>query len=209
MTVTDNRSDSDANGSGAGGGVYSESSAAFSFQNSLLVFNYDTNMTLSFVNGDCSGTLTSNGHNVVVSLFKSCAINGTYSQDDPFLFAELGDNGGPTLTHEFAGGGSAVDHGDPLGCTDDLAVILTTDQRGVHRPIGAACDIGAVELEPKGDANGDGHVDVGDVFYLINYLFAGGPRPLGRANVNGDQAIGVGDVFYLINHLFAGGAQPL
>jgi Carbohydrate binding domain len=29
----------------------------------------------------------------------------------------------------------------------------------------------------RGDANGDGTVDVADVFYLINYLFAGGPEP--------------------------------
>jgi len=28
-----------------------------------------------------------------------------------------------------------------------------------------------------GDANGDGNVDVSDVFYLINYLFAGGQAP--------------------------------
>jgi hypothetical protein len=30
----------------------------------------------------------------------------------------------------------------------------------------------------KGDASGDGAVDVSDVFYLINFLFAGGPAPL-------------------------------
>jgi hypothetical protein len=28
-----------------------------------------------------------------------------------------------------------------------------------------------------GDADGDGDVDIGDVFYLINFLFAGGPAP--------------------------------
>jgi Carbohydrate binding domain len=30
----------------------------------------------------------------------------------------------------------------------------------------------------RGDANGDGNVDVADVFYMINYLFASGPPPL-------------------------------
>jgi hypothetical protein len=29
-----------------------------------------------------------------------------------------------------------------------------------------------------GDVNGDGQVNVADVFYLINYLFAGGPAPV-------------------------------
>jgi hypothetical protein len=32
-------------------------------------------------------------------------------------------------------------------------------------------------LDVPGDVNGDGVVDVSDVFYLINYLFAGGPAP--------------------------------
>jgi hypothetical protein len=30
----------------------------------------------------------------------------------------------------------------------------------------------------RGDANGDGNVDVADVFYLINFLFAGAPPPV-------------------------------
>jgi hypothetical protein len=82
------------------------------------------------------------------------------------------------------------------------------DQRGVKRPIGSSCDLGATELEPVGDVNGDGVVNVADVFYLVNYLFAGGPIPLGRANVNGGASIDVADVFYLINYLFAGGPAP-
>jgi photosystem II stability/assembly factor-like uncharacterized protein len=64
-------------------------------------------------------------------------------------------------------------------------------------------------LSPRGDVNGDGIVDVLDVFYLINRLFASGPAPLGPANVNGDQALDVLDVFYLINFLFAGGPVPV
>ncbi len=57
--------------------------------------------------------------------------------------------------------------------------------------------------------DGNGVVDVGDVFYLINYLFAGGPAPACHADVNADGHVDVNDVFYLINYLFAGGAPPL
>jgi Bacterial Ig-like domain (group 3)/Dockerin type I domain len=60
----------------------------------------------------------------------------------------------------------------------------------------------------SGDANGDGSVTVGDVFYLINSLFAGGPAPIGPGDANGDGSLTVGDVFYLINYLFAGGPAP-
>jgi virginiamycin B lyase len=41
----------------------------------------------------------------------------------------------------------------------------------------AAQKVGHVELHVPGDTNGDGSVDVADVFALINYLFAGGPAP--------------------------------
>jgi virginiamycin B lyase len=37
--------------------------------------------------------------------------------------------------------------------------------------------LGRVVVFIQGDADGDGDVDVNDVFYLINFLFAGGPVP--------------------------------
>jgi len=60
-----------------------------------------------------------------------------------------------------------------------------------------------------GDANLDETVDIADVFYLINYLFAGGPPPFGPVDVDSTDAVDVADVFYLINFLFAGGPAPL
>jgi virginiamycin B lyase len=38
--------------------------------------------------------------------------------------------------------------------------------------------IGRIQLRPQGDADGNGIVDVSDVFWLINFLFAGGPAPV-------------------------------
>jgi hypothetical protein len=60
-----------------------------------------------------------------------------------------------------------------------------------------------------GDADGNGTVDVADAFYLINYLYAGGPPPRGCANGDGSSAVDIADVFYLINYLFAGGPPPV
>ena len=42
----------------------------------------------------------------------------------------------------------------------------------------AADKIGRLQLRPQGDADGNGAVDVADVFWLINFLFAGGPVPV-------------------------------
>jgi uncharacterized delta-60 repeat protein len=62
----------------------------------------------------------------------------------------------------------------------------------------------------RGDANGDGMINIVDVVYLINFLFIEGPPPnpfaAGDANCNG--YIAVADVVYLINYLFIGGPPP-
>ncbi|HKC24553.1 MAG TPA: dockerin type I domain-containing protein, partial [Thermoanaerobaculia bacterium] len=60
----------------------------------------------------------------------------------------------------------------------------------------------------KGDANGDGKVDVNDVFALVNYLYSHGSAPVGSGDVNGDGKTDVADVFYLVNYLFGGGPAP-
>lgn len=51
----------------------------------------------------------------------------------------LADNGGPTLTQAPLPGSAAIDMAGSTGCP-------ATDQRGISRPQGAACDAGAVEV---------------------------------------------------------------
>lgn len=60
-----------------------------------------------------------------------------------------------------------------------------------------------------GDVNGDHQVDVGDITYLSNYLYAQGPPPISlwAADVNGDGSVDSGDLVYLANYLFAGGPE--
>jgi 6-phosphogluconolactonase (cycloisomerase 2 family) len=62
----------------------------------------------------------------------------------------------------------------------------------------------------RGDCTGDKVVDVGDVVFLINYLFKSGqsPVPLAVGDVNCDGVDDVGDVVYLINYLFRNGPAP-
>ena len=62
----------------------------------------------------------------------------------------------------------------------------------------------------RGDANYDGTTDVGDVVYLINYLYKGGPspKPTLAGDVNIDEVVDVGDVVYLINYLYKNGPSP-
>jgi hypothetical protein len=53
----------------------------------------------------------------------------------------LADNGGPTLTHALLAGSAAIDAANTTVCP-------ATDQRGVARPQGAGCDVGAFEFVP-------------------------------------------------------------
>lgn len=55
-----------------------------------------------------------------------------------------------------------------------------------------------------GDANGDSVVNLGDLVFLISYLYKSGsaPDPLSSGDPNGDCVIEMGDVVYLINYLY-------
>ncbi|MFH1336744.1 MAG: dockerin type I domain-containing protein [Candidatus Zixiibacteriota bacterium] len=74
----------------------------------------------------------------------------------------------------------------------------------------------AIQISPwdyRGDVNipgGDGVVDVGDVVFLINYLFKSGsaPNPLSEGDVSCDGVVDIGDVVTLINYLFKNGNVP-
>lgn len=81
------------------------------------------------------GTIGTNSNNLVGDDTCSPDYSG-----DPML-GPLADNGGPVQTQALLPGSPAIDV-IPVGeCT------VSTDQRGRSRPLGAACDIGAFELQ--------------------------------------------------------------
>lgn len=61
-----------------------------------------------------------------------------------------------------------------------------------------------------GDANDDSLVNVGDVVFLVNYLYRSGPDlcVMGAADPNADCRVDVGDIVYLINFLYREGSPP-
>jgi CSLREA domain-containing protein len=69
---------------------------------------------------------------------------GDLNNTNPHL-GPLQDNGGPTQTHAPLQGSPAID-AIPFG-TNGCGTTLTTDQRGVTRPIHGKCDIGAYEAD--------------------------------------------------------------
>ena len=98
---------------------------------------------------------------------------------------------------------------------DDYISVEVMDVRGGH-----SFTVGWPELhDPEytcifGDVTDNGIADIGDVTFLLNYLYKSGtpawapiPPPQERADVNCDAEISIGDVVHLLNFLFRLG-QP-
>ena len=136
-TITDNT----AGGSG-GGGISNNST--LNFKNTIIAGNNTTT-----TGPDCSGgPMTSEQHNLVQDV-TGCTIvgdlTGNITGQDPLL-GVLADNGGPTQTHALTSGSPAIDTGHPATPGTGGNACEANDQRGITRPQGSACDIGAFEL---------------------------------------------------------------
>jgi CSLREA domain-containing protein len=154
VTIASNTANADASGSGVGAGI-ANASGTVNFQNTILARNFNVIVVgghPSLTDGECSGTINSQGYNIMYDIPPECTVNGGgVTIADPVL-GDLADNGGPTKTRAVLQGSPTIDAGNPGGCTDNLGAILTTDQRGAPRPIdgngdnSAICDIGAFEF---------------------------------------------------------------
>lgn len=110
----------------------------------LEVFTYSLSITNSILanntNTDCriqnGATVITNQSNLIES---NSGCGTPASTADPLLGA-LADNGGLTQTMTLLSGSPAIDAGNNATCE-------STDQRGVSRPQGASCDIGAYEYK--------------------------------------------------------------
>jgi len=92
---------------------------------------------------DCRGQITSEGNNLIgdsSGCSLASAVGDLINYD-----AKIGSLTGLSGYHPLLSGSPAINAGDPTGCKDSGGNVLTVDQRGVARPQGAACDIGAYE----------------------------------------------------------------
>ncbi len=61
-----------------------------------------------------------------------------------------------------------------------------------------------------GRIGGDGLTDLGNVLYLVNWIFAGGPSPLDDSygDIDCSGTANVSDAVYLVKYIFEGGPAP-
>ncbi len=74
----------------------------------------------------------------------------------------------------------------------------------------AAFTVADPDLPPCGDVNGSGQIDIADVVYFVNYIFAAGPPLLDEVagDFNCSGSVDIADVVYMVNFIFAGGPDP-
>jgi hypothetical protein len=164
------------NSAPAGGGIHSH--AGFYAEG---VLNYsNTIIANSSAGGDCvisDGFIGTNTNNLVEDNSCSPALHA-----DPLL-GPLQDNGGPTQTLALLPGSPAIDAALLANCP-------ATDQRGVSRPQGAGCDIGAFELEMNPIYNFSGFFQPVDNLPTMNVVQAGVGVPV-RFSLGGNQGLNI------------------
>jgi predicted outer membrane repeat protein len=131
-TLTVSNSTFSRNGAQVGGGINRGGGTAM-LKNTIVAS--------SWYGGNCSGTFIDGGGNLSYPDITCPGLNA-----DPLL-GPLQDNGGPTWTMALGPGSAAIDAGNDATCAADP--VNNRDQRGVVRPQGVHCDIGAFERPIK------------------------------------------------------------
>ena len=153
------------NSASNGGAIYviDQSSMSLIMSNNLAVEG-STGANCIFETPDGSEPGVISGTNNLAN-DESCGLGFVNIPALSIQLGALGSHGGPTQTIPLLSGSAAIDAGDDNVCP-------AADQRGVTRPQGAACDIGAYEYETPSayvisgsvyeDLNGNGTRDADD-----------------------------------------------
>jgi CSLREA domain-containing protein len=141
-----------------GGGLFVENSAFIGISPRItnsLFFNPGG------ADPDCSGAIDS-AYNLIsnnIGCFGPSAANhdkvGTPASPILARTGALANYGGPTPTIQLLAGSPAIDAGNPATPGAGNGACEATDQRGVRRPGGATCDIGAFEVTAECVAGGN------------------------------------------------------
>lgn len=153
-----------------GGGIYFAGATDYPFYRGNLASS-------NSLGGNCGGTSSAESTGYNISDDSTCQFSSPSDQIlapgtaglDPF---GLRDNGGPSAKIALLSNSPAIDAIPAADCTNSSGEPVQTDQRGVARPSGPACDIGAFEFE-QADAAGP-----------VSYFVQASPNPVAAGIAN-------------------------
>ncbi|MCL4541670.1 MAG: CSLREA domain-containing protein, partial [Chloroflexi bacterium] len=156
VTISNSTISGNSAGTSSGGGLYNTTSTGSVLSYVTIAGNSDgiinrlsygqqdqitlQGVLLANTGANCSAGITDQGYNLDSGTSCHFTQSTSLSNIDPKL-GPLANNGGPTETMALLPGSPAIDAGGTSSNNCPL-----TDQRGVSRPQGKACDIGAYEL---------------------------------------------------------------
>jgi CSLREA domain-containing protein len=147
VTVSGNRAGTTGGGVEAASGVVGLNNVTLARNAAASAGGFHSAATVHVLNtilaentgGNCGGSISSFGNNLDTET--SCAFAGSGDLSGlPAILGPLQANGGFSETHALLAGSPALETGNDLSCRP-------TDQRGIARPQGLHCDIGAFESE--------------------------------------------------------------
>jgi len=175
---------------------------------------------------DASGSAYLTGHTGSSDFPTANPYQGTFSGKDDAFVTKLSVTGASLIYSTYLGG-SEVDFGfgiavDASGSAYVIGYTISSDFPTAN-PFQGTYNGGADVFVTKfsfedaaccdlaGDADNGGTITLGDVTYLIAYIFTSGPAPAccAEGDADGGGAITIGDVTYLIAHIYISGPAPI
>ena len=79
-----------------------------------------------------------------------------------------------------------------------------------YTPSSAPASVTLESTVLRGDNDGNGTVDIGDMVILVDYSFNGGaaPEPPLAGDVDCSGSLDIGDLIYMVDYMFSSGPAP-
>ena len=144
-------------------------------------------------------------HNVFVLASLQIGSNQGYSRLCSVFVSAMSDTVDRQITLEW---GDYIPRQAPPGQDLPLSpMFIDFLQLEAHRPtlVPNCCLFGT-------DPNGDRLLSISDVVFMVNFIFANGPEPIGcpqNGDADGNGILTISDAVYLINYIFSGGPAPM
>lgn len=171
-----------------------------------LVFKFPTTIlpTLSYQGFSVAGTRAENFDTVQILGQSSSKISMRFISSRTGGKNPMAAGDGPVINLLFqaTGTGSGTVDTTILNGIATLLKPLYMEYVPAVRPI-------VFQVGIRGDANGDGKINVGDAVYIVSYIFRDGPAPDPyEGDANGDGKLNIGDAVYLVSYIFREGPPP-